>query len=226
MIEENIIKVIIEKNSWEEIIYHVISIENIDPWNIDLVRLCDGFISFLNRARNLDFRIPAKVILIAAILLKLKSEYLFFKEEEMKEENKEKIEVQQIQPIEIKIEKPIRRIAKGPITIDDLIRAMKKIVELKEEKERRIWERKRKVEIKLEEAKNFELIIENLYNEIVEILSKKDKITFRELVVDWVPEKIVGKFLPLIHLENKKRVNCIQEDFFKDIYIYLPTQRE
>jgi chromatin segregation and condensation protein Rec8/ScpA/Scc1 (kleisin family) len=87
--EENILKIIIEKQSWEEIIYYVVNVENLDPWNIDLVKLTNGFLKFLHEAKELDFRIPAKIVFVAAILLRLKSNYLSIFEEEEPEENLE-----------------------------------------------------------------------------------------------------------------------------------------
>lgn len=213
MEEENLVKIIIEKERWEEIIYYVVSLENLNPWDIDLVKLCNGFINFLKRVQELDFRIPAKIIFIAVILLRLKSEYLFMVEEETKQEEK-KQEVEKIN-IEINIEKPIRRIAKSPITLTDLINALKKVVELKERKERRIWERRKKVEKLIEAEKYFEERV----NEVWKIISIRENLTFRELVGEWKREKIVENFLPVLHLDNNGKIDCIQEDFFQEIFI-------
>ena len=35
--EESLLKMVLEKENWEEILYQIVSLENIDPWNVDLV---------------------------------------------------------------------------------------------------------------------------------------------------------------------------------------------
>ena len=145
--EEELLRKIIEKESWEEILYYIVSIENLDPWNLDLVKLAESFIKFLKRAKELDFRIPAKVIFIAVILLKLKVESLFEKEEEEKLENV----VKQTESLEfdlssINLEPPLKRLPKSQVTIDELIKALKKVLEFREKKFRREFFARRKVE--------------------------------------------------------------------------------
>ena len=63
--EEDILKTIIEKESWEEIIYYIVSLENLNPWDVDLVKLTERFIKFVQSVQDLDFKIPAKVVFIS-----------------------------------------------------------------------------------------------------------------------------------------------------------------
>ena len=85
--EENILQLIIEKENWEEVIYHIVSIENLNPWDVDLIKLTDSFLNFVQKIQELDFRIPAKIVFVAAVLLRLKADYLsLFEEEETVEE--------------------------------------------------------------------------------------------------------------------------------------------
>ena len=85
--EENILKTIIEKESWEDVIYYIVSLEQLNPWDVNLVKLTGSFIKFIKNAGDLDFRIPAKIVFIAAVLLRLKADYLsIFEEEETIEE--------------------------------------------------------------------------------------------------------------------------------------------
>src|SRR4030042_2668073 len=80
--EENILKMVMEKENWEEVIYYIVSLENINPWDVDLVKLTESFLRFIKNIEELDFRIPAKVIFVAAILLRLKSDTLSIFEED------------------------------------------------------------------------------------------------------------------------------------------------
>ena len=48
---------------------------------------------------------------------------------------------------------------------------------------------------------------------------KKDEVKFSKLVNNWEKQEIVNTFLPLVFLENEKRVECRQEDMFKEIFV-------
>jgi segregation and condensation protein A len=221
MDESSLLKVIIEKESWEEVIYYIVNIEKIDPWNVDVAKLCDGFISFIRRAKELDFKIPAKVVFVASILLRMKAEYLLMKEEEEIEKKEEEIpEFFDVKPEMLKLAYPIKRIPRRQITLSELILALKRIMDL--EKKRK--ERKERLSQKLQKGIDWEEDIEKriqiVLQKIEELYVKKGKVEFREIVEKWEREEIVKSFLPLLHLEKNKEIKTEQEDFFKEIWIY------
>jgi chromatin segregation and condensation protein Rec8/ScpA/Scc1 (kleisin family) len=224
--EENLLKVIIEKESWEEIIYYIVNIEKIDPWNVDIVKLCDGFINFLKKAKELDFRIPAKVVFIASILLRMKAEYLMIKEEEKIEEKEEEIpEFFDVKPEMLKLAYPIKRIPKRQITLDELIIALKKAMEVEKRKKERkeVLSQRLQKEINLEE--DIEKRIQTVLQKIEELYSRKEKVEFKEIVERWRRNEIVVNFLPILHLEKNKEIKTEQQDFFKEIWIYLTKKQ-
>jgi segregation and condensation protein A len=218
-IEENILRTVIEKESWEEIIYFIVAREKLDPWNIDLIKLTNGFIKFLRSVRELDFRIPAKVVFVAALLLRLKVKYLeiFGEEEEIKEE-KEKIE---IPTLPVKLHLPIKRFPKAQVTLEELIEALRKALEVEERRirRRRITYQAVMQQIVLEE--DIVQKMEKLLKELDKLLERfgVDKIEFRRLVGKWKRELIIDKLLPLLHLEQERKVDIEQDDFFKEILI-------
>ncbi|MCD6483401.1 MAG: segregation/condensation protein A [Candidatus Aenigmarchaeota archaeon] len=220
--EEELLKKIIEKQSWEDIIYYIVSIENLDPWNLDLVKLADSFIAFIKKVKDLDFRIPAKVVFIAVILLKLKVETLLRKEEEkveqaMKEEKR--IEIPDIDLDSIKLAPPLKRLPKTQVTVEDLIHALKKVVEFRERKYRREFFARRRVEKNIG-VEDVEKRIEKVLYKIEEKIKEgREKINFKELVEEWNREKIIFYFTPLLHLEMKRKIETEQEEPFKDLYI-------
>ncbi|MEM5836603.1 MAG: segregation/condensation protein A [Candidatus Aenigmatarchaeota archaeon] len=220
--EQNILQLILEKENWEEVLYHIVSVENIDPWNVDLVKLTDSFISYLKKAEELDFRIPARVIFIAAVLLKLKADYLsiFEEEKETIEQVAQKFEDLGINPELVQLGLPIRRIPKRQITLEELIIALRKAISVRERRieRREMWRERIRVQISEEDITKR---IEEMMREIDELINKmkKDKIEFSILVRSWRREKIVEKFVPLLHLEAQGKVSTEQEEFFKEIYI-------
>ncbi len=72
--EGDILDLIKQENSWEQILYDVVALEDLDPWNLDLNALSSGFAEYISTIKELDFRIPAKWVIIAAILLRMKSD--------------------------------------------------------------------------------------------------------------------------------------------------------
>jgi len=221
--EENILQLIIQKESWEEVIYHIVSIENLDPWNIDLVRLTNSFLSYMNKIEELDFRIPAKIVFVAVVLLRLKADYLsIFEEEETFEEiAKEKPFVDLgIDPNLIKLGLPMKRMPKRQITLNELIVALKKALVVREKKveRRRIWRAQLQAEIGEEDITKR---IEGIMNEIDQLMKKlnETKLKFSQIVDKWNRDEIVGHFVPLLHLEQDNRIKCEQEEFFKEIFI-------
>ena len=225
--EENILKMIIEKESWEEIIYYIVNVQNIDPWNVDLVKLADSFLKFIRDARDIDFRIPAKIVFVAAILLRLKSDYLSIfeeKESEIQELLREQKPFEElgIDPKLIQLGYPMKRIPKRQITLEELVEALKKalVVEKRKTERRRLWQTELQSQV-ITKEEDITVRTEKLMSDIDSLMEKlhKDKLEFKEIVKDWKRDKIVASLIPVLHLEQNKKITTEQEDFFKEIYI-------
>src|SRR3989344_4053279 len=59
--------------TWQTIIYELVKTEQMDPWDIDISLLTQKYIEMLKSLKEHDFRVSGKVLLAAAILLKIKS---------------------------------------------------------------------------------------------------------------------------------------------------------
>ena len=213
---------VIEKENWEEVIYYIVSLENIDPWDVDLVKLTDSFLKFIKNIEELDFRIPAKVVFVAAILLRLKSDNLsIFEEEETDEILKEQKPFAElgIDPNLVQLGYPMKRIPKRQVTLDELVTALRKALAVKERKTERVIVARGQLEDIGKAEEDMTKKIEEMMKEIQEMLSKMDKVEFSKIVKTWKRDKIVEKFIPLLHLESDEKISCEQEDYFKEILI-------
>src|SRR5271165_6918268 len=65
-----------EKLTWHEIIYDLINTEQLDPWDVDICLLTNKYLERVRLLEEADFMISSKVLLAAAILLRIKSEIL------------------------------------------------------------------------------------------------------------------------------------------------------
>ena len=62
--------------SWKTIIYDLVKSEEMDPWDIDLTILTKRFIQVIKEMKENDLKIPGKILLAAAVLLKIKATHL------------------------------------------------------------------------------------------------------------------------------------------------------
>ena len=224
--EENILKTIIEKESWEDVIYYIVSLEQLNPWDVSLVKLTESFIKFIKNAEGLDFRIPAKVVFVAAILLRLKADYLsIFEEEEesvedMLKEDKPFAELG-IDPNLVQLGYPMRRAPKRQVTLEELIVALRKALAVRERKEERVKIIRRQLEIVDVVEEDITIRTEKIMKEIDHLMNKlhRDKIEFSQIVKEWKRDKVIEKFVPLLHLEHDGKIVGEQEDWFKEILI-------
>ena len=60
----------------EQLIYDLINTEQLDPWDINIVVLTDKFLERIEKMEETDFFISSKVLLAAALLLRITSEVL------------------------------------------------------------------------------------------------------------------------------------------------------
>jgi segregation and condensation protein A len=226
MNEQDLLKTVIQSESWEDVIYNIVSIEGLDPWDIDIVKLADSFLKYIESIKMLDFRIPAKIVFVAAVLLKLKTDSLFPQEKEeeiaLPQINEDELKVFKEKLEQIKLSPPLERMPARAVTLDELIEALRKAMRVKERKEYKRHALGKKVVNNIDVSEeDIEKRIERLLKEI-EDLSKmlnKEKIEFSRLVDKWEREEIVKHFLPLLYLANRGDVTAEQEEFFKEIWI-------
>jgi len=221
--EENILKMIIERESWEEVIYQIVSEANLNPWDIDLRILTERFLEYLNKLEKLDFRIPGKIVFVAAVLLKLKADFLsIFEEEETIEDIAKQPQAVDlgIDPSLIKLGLPMKRIPKRQITLEELMGALQKAMQVRVRRDLRRHAWRERIASQIVEE-DITVRIDRMMGEI-EAAMKKNKdleIKFQDLVKHWNRDQVISKFIPMLHLEQNKKISTEQVEFFKDIII-------
>ncbi|MFQ5647788.1 MAG: segregation/condensation protein A, partial [Candidatus Aenigmatarchaeota archaeon] len=226
MDEKQIMQLITSEYSWEQIIYKIVAWEGLDPWDLDLKALSKAFLQYLVRMETLDFHVPAKYIIIAAVLLRMKSDHLKFLEildgQEMPEIETEDsgfeldtgTEQLEVTPISA----PPKRFARRRVMVDELVTALRRALSSQERRDTRRIKRVGKVKIEQEDVTKR---IEQLYERIEALLKrlKDEEIAFSKLVKKWERKEVVDTFLPLIYLDSDRKVRCRQEEMFSEIFI-------
>ena len=100
----------------------------IDPWDIDIALATEKFLQYIDSLEKRDLRIPARTLLYASILLRLKSDQMEVQEEpeetladDLEEATQPKEEISDQLP-----RPPLRRHTKRPVTLEELISELKK----------------------------------------------------------------------------------------------------
>ena len=220
---------------WQEIIYDLINTEQLDTWDLNIMVLTDKYLEKIRKIEETDFFVSSKVLLAASLLLRIKSEILLnkyiqsideilFGKQEKKKYSLEKIELEEEIP-ELILRSPIPRFKK--VTLKELIESLNKAITTENRRIKKeiinrnafretsfsIPKRKFNVKNKIQE------IYRDLFNHF-EKNKKNKKISFTEFIEKNKEERIIS-FLPLLHIENQKKIWLEQENHFEEIHIWL-----
>lgn len=235
---DKIFEILFDKDeiTWQSILLDLVKTEQMDPWDIDITLLTKRYIDMLRKLKELNFRVSGKVLLAAALLLRIKSERLVGKdiddfdrllapqEEEdfLYEESPESLVLDEEKPSLIpRIPQPRKR----KVSIYDLVGALQKALEVKR---RRVIRSIPAMELEVpKKKKDISKVIGDLYLKIKNFfLSGKNKLTFSNLVPSEKKEDKVLTFIPLLHLCNQRKVDLHQEVHFGEIEVLLRTKQE
>jgi len=240
------------KSDWQAIIYGLIHTEQLDPWDIDLIVLTEKYfervlelekkLSDSDELEITDFYSSSKVLLAAALLLRIKSEFLLnkhiksidellFGKKEDKKYVMEKIEIDE-EDLPLLIPKtPLPRVRR--VTLPELISALNNAINTESRRIKREVSIKRAQKLSEVDFPKFRRIdlkdrIKHLYARVLTSLKKKavnpekhmNKIGYSDLIGKGKEEKLAS-FLPLLHLSNVQKLWLEQENHLDEIWIYL-----
>ncbi len=220
--------------TWQTLIYELVRTGQMDPWDIDISLLSQRYMETLKELKEANFFISGKVILAAAILLKLKSEKLLTEhiagldaqlfstgeiEELAFEENVERIKLFENPRLTIKT--PLAR--KKKVSLQDLMNALQKALQVDKRRTlRKLREIETTANLKIPEKKvDITILIKEVYNKIREVFTKQEELTFSQLVNSDRKEDKMLTFIPLLHLDNQEKISLSQNEHFGEIKILL-----
>jgi len=217
--------------SWNDMLYEIIS--TLDPWDINLIELASRYSKKVDEMQKIDFHIPANVMLISSILLRMKADVLHFSDlddkDELGYENSDYADYgdydsefnNNLDDFEVPIILKPRRVPKRKVTAMELIAAIHAVLE---EKTREI---KKKIAIKTRDMiiplePDIKKLIEEIYNRVLDILNNRgDKVvTFSEITGEHKEQgDRIRIFLSILHLSNKQKLKISQKKMFEEIFI-------
>jgi chromatin segregation and condensation protein Rec8/ScpA/Scc1 (kleisin family) len=118
---------------------------------------------------------------------------------------------------------PPKRRPRRKIVASELIASLRAALNTHERRTERKRRHRRAIQVRDD---NVTKRINDLYKRIEEVLSriKGEEVTFSSLV-EKNRNDMVNTFLPLVHLEHDKRVDCRQDKPFEEIFIRRPQAK-
>ena len=236
---EKIFELLFDKDelTWQTIIHELIKTEQMDPWDINISLLTKKYIEAISKLKELDFRISGKVLLAAALLLKIKSNKLVGEDIEyldrlISQEGEEDLTFEEdLQPRQQE-DIPKNLIPRTPqprkrkVSIYDLMNALEKALEVKR---RRVLQSIPPTNVEIPEKKrDISSVIREIYGRIRAFFweHRKDRLTFSQLVPSDTKKDKIYTFIPLLHLTNQRKIDLFQQQHFGEIDITLRQTKE
>lgn len=223
--DEELINLMISEPSWEDVIVRIVAEEGMDPWQLDLIKLADVFAVYISKIDQMDLRIPARFVLIAAILLRMKSDVLAGTPQKHAligepgpEKDSELIRLlAQIPPLQ----PPVKRVPLGSVTMEELIAALRKAFEVQERRKTKKERLRQRVAVVMpQEKEDITERISKLLDEINAAITEiEGSTTFSKLVKNWDRREIVRTLLPMLHLTQEGKITHEQPQLFEDIIV-------
>ncbi len=220
---------------WQAIIYDLVRAGRVDPWDLDVSVLAKEYLRVLRELKQHNFRLSGKVVLAAAILLKMKTERLGV-EQLLALQNPDDYaeELPENDLIDLEEEKHFKKaslsaripgVRRRKVTVFELIDALKKALEVdqrREQKQMDMAELRKPREITVKKSDIFAKI-ETLWGKIKSFVSKfnRNSVTFSEILPSKEKKDIIWTLLPLLHLAQHQKIELRQEEAFKEIFIDL-----
>ena len=216
-----------------DLLLHLIKESEMDIMDIEIVKLTDQYLNYINSMENLDLSTASEYLSIASELMYLKSKTLLpAKEEEEYIETKENLinrlleykkykevtsnlkELEQERnsfytktPSNMKEYQTNQINLNQEITLEDLVNAFKKYLE-----------RKKYEEPLTTKVTTKEISIKERKHQIYQILKTRKKVEFYELFEEFSKPYIVATFLSILEMAKEQELIITQNNNFDKIY--------
>lgn len=224
--------------SWQSIIYDLINSEQLDPWDVDISSLAEGYLDRIKELEEANFFVSSKILLAASLLLRIKSELLLnshlqslddilFGKKEEKKYSQERIELEDEIP-DLIPRTPLPRHKK--VTLQELMGALGKAIKTETRRIKRVVvSRQQEIETSISVPKktvNLKDKIKDIYDNLRSLFeSRKERLAFSEFAGQTSSDRI-STFIPLLHLDNQRKVFLEQEGHLDEIWIWMKNLYE
>lgn len=241
---------VVQEPTWKELLIDLVASRKMDPWDVDVTGVADGYLQMVRHMQALDLRVPANVILACALLLKFKAESLKLEEEPVVEEycGERTLIDEEIPELVYRPEQARQR----KLTLDELVHAVEQVMK-ERPAEGFALPVPKALEINFPRIDTGELL-QKIYGEAMRMRDGQQLVLFSSLVeqlrkyheagcleeiggasvtleLKKVPFNSAGEakafyFVPVLHLVQQNKAVIWQEEYFSEIFVKVLDDEE
>ncbi|MFP4588604.1 MAG: hypothetical protein ACLFN4_02545 [Candidatus Acetothermia bacterium] len=214
--------------------------DELDPWELSVSELARKYRDRLPGISSADLRLPARMVVACAFLLKLKAEGLMGRESSNGDEaeldsdlgvledyNYEDFAEEDFVPT---LKLPVKRIPKRSAHTQELESGFRRAQRIYQQRQREFVEIEGRDSpdwgIHLGEGEGIRDRLHKLYVRVKEKVKRGSNLFFSQLLRKDTREEKLTTFVQLLHLEAEGKVNCSQDSPFGDIQISLAEEED
>ncbi|MFH1470255.1 MAG: ScpA family protein [Candidatus Micrarchaeota archaeon] len=210
--------------TWRDMLVDLVIEEKLDPWNIDITEVTEKYMDRIRGLQSMDLRVPANIILAAAILLRFKSDTLKLEEEFQMADSETYISSDEA-PVEVPMLSLRTRIPpKRRVSLGELIGALTGVIEAQKRRAEKIFHPKPIMSIEIPKE-DIEQRMNDLLSRLGQVADAEGVLMFSELLEKRSAEEIVFVLLPLLHLAQDRKIDITQEKMFGEIFITILREK-
>ncbi|MFW5865657.1 MAG: segregation/condensation protein A [Nanoarchaeota archaeon] len=248
---ERVVDIVLHENDldWKDMMYNLVQEEGMDPWDINVTKLSTRFLDLMNTLKEADFRIGGKIVLAASLLLKIKSDRLLIDDlknldnlingvtgdetEELLDDGDffefEQSDLDKFLNDGNKIVPRTPQPRERKVSVFDLVDALEQALESDGKRKQQILRNARPQQEQMQAPKKtFDLNekMQTLQKSLKKMFLKKTtKVYFTDLLSSKEKQDQVFTFLPLLHLENQRKIELLQENHFGPIEVNINNRK-
>ena len=74
---------LVSEATWKDLLIELVKKNKLNPWDIDVVEVVDGYVTAVKDMKVLDLAVPANIVLAAAMLVRFKSDVLMYEQQQL-----------------------------------------------------------------------------------------------------------------------------------------------
>lgn len=220
-----------------DLLCDLISKQKIDIKDISISEITSQYLAYIDMLNEMDLEVASEFIIMASKLVEIKSKYLLYKQHHEEHEEDPRLELvekleeyKKFKEASLSIKENVHYIcdtffrAKEEVIVDNKI----DLDEISIEAIRTILPMilKTKVIEGFDKTEELDMIVkkrvvssEEKMSYLRDLMKKKDKVSFVELVGPYDKDETIATFLAILELIKEKLIVVVQNEFFDDILI-------
>jgi len=203
--------------TWKELLIELVSTEQMDPWDIDVGLVAQKYLEYVKGMQAMDLRVPANVVLAAALLLRFKSENLMVEDvaEDADTFEERMLQDEALPELVFRVNRPRRR----RMTLDELMKSLEDVIR----KGRKTPPQRQFFPALLIEVPELDMDqkMQKVYDKVIQKQDSEGIVLFSNLLDEKNAEQVARHLLPVLHLVQEHKIHAWQDQFFGEIFIKL-----